>query len=81
MVVLDEVKSQRVEPGDLCEQIEDLRTKIDRAFVGAVRSTTSGLTAERTAKAKQALASRLFMALGGGLALVGPMLVMILHPT
>lgn len=81
MVALDTMKSQRTELGDLNERIENLRTKIDQAFVSAVRSTTSGLTAERKAQAKKALLSRLFMALGGGLALVGPMLVMIFHPT
>lgn len=81
MVALEEMKSQPTKPEDFDERTEELRAKIDQAFLSVVRSTTSGLTAERKAKAKKALASRLLMALGGGLALVGPMLVMVLHPT
>lgn len=73
-------RTQRGDPEGGIE-IQALRFKIDQAFLTAVLSTTSGLTAGRDAKAKDALVSRLLMALCGGLALVGPMLVMILHPT
>lgn len=75
---LDELKSKQVKSE---KEIEKLRAKINRTFRDAVRTTISGLRAEREAKTKEALAARLVMALGGGLALVGPMLVMVLHPT
>lgn len=81
MVALDEAKSRTIGPEGQNARADELRAKIDAAFASAVRLTTSGMTAEQTAKDKKALVSRLLMALGGGLALVGPMLIMILHPT
>ncbi|KAK4203295.1 hypothetical protein QBC40DRAFT_317946 [Triangularia verruculosa] len=86
MAALHDLRAvQRTEPNNPNskngEKIDKLREKIDHAFVSAVRLTTSGITADSKAKAKKALASRLLMALGGAVALVGPMLVMVLHPT
>jgi hypothetical protein len=68
-------------PGDAERLIEELRAKINKTFRDAVRGTVSGLSAERKAKARKALVARLLMALGGGVALVGPMLIMVLRPT
>jgi len=79
MVALDELRNQLGDEGS--KSIDHLRTAIDKGFVEAIHTATSSLTAGRIAEAKKALVSRLLMALGGGFALIGPMLVMILHPT
>ena len=45
------------------------------------KATTSGLLKKSKAKAAKALTARIIMAVGGGLALIAPMLIMTLHPT
>ncbi len=56
----------------------DMEESIDREFLRAVfTSTGSGIGKRYT----EALYARLIMALGGGFALVVPMLIMVLHPT
>lgn len=62
------------------DRIQKLHNDIEEALLTAIRSTTSGLTTEEKTSASKALWSRLGMALGGGVALVAPMLIMVLHP-
>ncbi|KAF5009263.1 hypothetical protein FDECE_4475 [Fusarium decemcellulare] len=64
----------------LKKEIDELVDHINNQFQQAVASITSGISIEKKTKAKKALWSRLIMALGGGLALVVPMLIMVLHP-
>ena len=65
----------------LAEETTAMDARVGNAFLKIVQSTTSGMSSDRNTAAMEALWSRLVMALGGGLALVGPMLIMVLHPT
>ncbi|KAF4449364.1 lysyl oxidase-like protein 2 3 4 [Fusarium austroafricanum] len=66
---------------ELMEEIDELRSHLNEEFQEAVLSITSGITDANKAKERKALWSRLIMALVGGFALIGPMLIMVLHPT
>ncbi|KAK3996177.1 hypothetical protein QBC44DRAFT_377808 [Cladorrhinum sp. PSN332] len=60
------------------KDIELLRNQITEDFRNAVFRDTSGLSNDEKRRAKTALWSRVLMAVGGGLALIAPMLIMIL---
>ncbi|KAM5357472.1 hypothetical protein ACJZ2D_016238 [Fusarium nematophilum] len=77
MVALDEIGGRM----ELAEEAAMLRKEISTAFLEVLKSTTSGLSSERKHKESRALLARLGMAVGGGLALIVPMLIMVLHPT
>ncbi|KAK4161613.1 hypothetical protein QBC43DRAFT_357478 [Cladorrhinum sp. PSN259] len=68
------------EAQDLAEQIGRMTKGIGQELLKAMNETTSGITKDKEFKDRQALWARLLMALGGGLALIGPMLIMVLHP-
>jgi hypothetical protein len=63
------------------EKVELIQKMVSEAFLDVLSSTTSGISVEKKHKESQALFARLTMALGGGLALVAPMLIMVLHST
>jgi len=68
------------EARDLAEQIDGATKSIGQVLLKVMNETTSGITKDKEAKERQALWARLLIALGGGLALIGPMLIMVLHP-
>lgn len=57
------------------------RQAINNEFDQVLEQTTSGLSKEKQNQCKRALLSRALAALVGGLAVVVPMLIMVLHPT
>lgn len=62
---------------DLAERAwEDIEWK----FARMMANTSSGITEEQEKKYKQLFGERLLAALGGGLALIAPMLIMVLAP-
>lgn len=65
----------------LRERIREYRKTIEKSFTKILAQTTSGMSKDLQTKARKAMLSRLLMALGGGLALIAPVLVMALHPT
>ncbi|KAK4187670.1 hypothetical protein QBC35DRAFT_452086 [Podospora australis] len=60
--------------------LQALQGQIEELFLTAIRLTTSGITVQEKTSARKALGFRLGMALGGGIALVAPIVIMILHP-
>ncbi|KAK0725981.1 hypothetical protein B0H67DRAFT_642327 [Lasiosphaeris hirsuta] len=69
------------EAQSLGEQIDQITKTTGEALLQAMNQATSDMVRQKVAKAKKALWSRLVTALGAGLALVIPMLIMVLHPT
>jgi len=65
----------------LAREAEEISEKIGTKLLTAMRVTTSGITRVQQRRGRQDMWARLLMALGGGLALIAPMLIMDLHPT
>ena len=61
----------------LRDRIREYRKTIAKSFAEVLVQTTSGMSEE----SRKAMLARLLMALGGGLALIAPVLIMVLHPT
>ncbi|KAK3392817.1 hypothetical protein B0H63DRAFT_504861 [Podospora didyma] len=61
--------------------IDELRKDITEDFRQVLLLTTSGLSDHKETSQRKALWARLSMALGGGLALIVPMLIMVLLPS
>ncbi|KAK3364658.1 hypothetical protein B0T25DRAFT_599088 [Lasiosphaeria hispida] len=65
----------------LGEEIEQITKQTGEAFLEAMNQAISDIAREKMGKARKALWSRLMAALGGGFALVGPVVIVVLHPT
>jgi hypothetical protein len=62
--------------------LEEMRVRIQELYETELKkATTSGLLKRSKTNAAKALTARIIMAVGGGLALIAPMLIMTLHPT
>lgn len=61
--------------------VDDPLSIITRELRLALTQSTSGLSKYKKSKDQKMLWQRFFMALGGGLALVGPMLIMVRNPS
>ncbi|KAK3313287.1 hypothetical protein B0H66DRAFT_565763 [Apodospora peruviana] len=78
---LKDMEADSDEAKSLLSTIDRLTEAASKRLLKAMNETTSGITKAKEVKERQALWARIFMALGGGLSLVGPMLIMVLHPT
>ncbi|KAK0740344.1 hypothetical protein B0T18DRAFT_417771 [Schizothecium vesticola] len=65
----------------LAREADEISEKIGTKLLTAMRVTTSGITRVQQRRRRQDMWARLLMALGGGLALIAPMLIMVLHPS
>jgi hypothetical protein len=74
----DKLAPQSDEAHRIGQQIQMIKERIENSFSGAKQS---GILKQELSMAKQRLSVRLAMALGGGFALVIPMLIMVLHPS
>ncbi|KAH7148331.1 hypothetical protein EDB81DRAFT_882758 [Dactylonectria macrodidyma] len=91
MVTLDELRAKVDKlqaaqglPATIRKEVDKARKiqqEISTDFLEVLKSTTSGLSSSKKKKESRVLLARLGMAIGGGLALVVPMLIMVLHPT
>lgn len=78
---LNRMQADSDEAKRLGNKVDELTKAAGVKLLKAMNETTSGITKANEVKERQALWARLLMALGGGLSLVGPMLIMVLHPT
>ncbi|KAK1829810.1 hypothetical protein QBC39DRAFT_355956 [Podospora conica] len=85
--MLEEIRSrlQGIDPESeeakaIAKDADKTRKEARKELVETVAFTTSGMTKEQGRKDEKAFRARLLAALGGGLALIVPMLVMVLAP-
>lgn len=71
---------QGADAKELTEKANTGCAKIGKILSDEMPKTSSGMTEEQYQKSKQLFWDRLFAALGGGLALIAPMLIMVLAP-
>lgn len=80
--VTAELDRENEESKSRVEELEKMRLRIQELYDTELKkATTSGLLKRSKVKAAKALTARIIMAVGGGLALIAPMLIMTLHPT